>query len=64
MTMHDFTDLLHSTSFVEAILTHTINPWVLVGCEGLRRAFFASSFFNFSNFSCLKAGRFDLPQCE
>ena len=34
-----FTDLLHSTCFVDAILIYTINPWVLMGYGGLGRAF-------------------------
>ena len=63
---HVFSDLLHSTSFVEAILIYTINPWVLVGCGGLGRAFFELSFFKFSIFACLTAifravGHFDPP---
>ena len=49
-----FTDLLHSTSFVKAILIYTINPWVLVGCGGLGRAFFWIFIFQFFHFRVFK----------
>ena len=53
--------------FVEGILSYTINPSVLVEYGGLGRAFFAPSFSNFSDFSCLQPifraeGHFAPPQ--
>ena len=41
-------------SFVKAILIYTINPWVLVGCGGLGRAFFWIFIFQFFHFRVFK----------
>ena len=45
-----FTDFLRSTSFVEAILIYTINPWALGGVWGLGEGVFCALIFHFFEF--------------